>query len=190
MLFQPAPFCGRHLFPQFLNERRLVGDAVEVGTHRGYFAYDILAAWKGRHLYCVDPYVSGYCDGDPASESNRAEDEAEAKRVLAPYAERVTHIRAMSTDAAASFLDDSFDFVYVDANHDRFHTVSDLCAWWPKIRSGGILAGHDFMERNYHLHGKGVQPAVTDFANSHGVPNIFLVAEIPEGPWSYYMEKP
>lgn len=38
-----------------------------------------------------------------------------------------------------------FDFVYVDARHDYKGVLVDLQAWWPLIRDGGIMAGHDYV---------------------------------------------
>lgn len=49
------------------------------------------------------------------------------------------------TTVCAKRIDDGYlDYVYVDARHDRKGVLVDLEAWWPKIRAGGILAGHDF----------------------------------------------
>jgi hypothetical protein len=52
-------------------------------------------------------------------------------------------IRKKSVDAAKDFADNSLDIVYLDASHD-FHSVkNDINAWFPKVKQGGILAGHD-----------------------------------------------
>jgi hypothetical protein len=42
--------------------------------------------------------------------------------------------------------DASLDYVYVDARHDYCGVKEDLEAWWPKLRRGGILAGHDYLD--------------------------------------------
>ncbi len=56
----------------------------------------------------------------------------------------VTPIIAPSVSAAAIFGDGSVDFVFLDANHAYESVSNDLRAWWPKIRPGGTLAGHDY----------------------------------------------
>ena len=48
-----------------------------------------------------------------------------------------------SKDAANELADNSFDFVFVDADHSMKSVLADLDNYWPKVRSGGIIAGHD-----------------------------------------------
>lgn len=56
------------------------------------------------------------------------------------------------------------DAIYIDASHDYEHVTSDLEAWWPILRAGGVMFGDD-----YHLHWIGVVRAVHDFADRAGV---------------------
>ncbi len=46
--------------------------------------------------------------------------------------------------AAATFPREHFDFVYIDADHSYEAVKADIEAWWPKVRMGGVLAGHDY----------------------------------------------
>lgn len=62
-----------------------------------------------------------------------------------PYS--TTIHRQYSVEAAKTFADRSLDFVYLDASHRLPDIITDMAAWIPKIRSGGIIAGHD-----YHLY--------------------------------------
>ncbi len=52
-----------------------------------------------------------------------------------------------SAKSAASFGDGSLDAVFIDAGHDYASVAADIDAWRPKVRAGGILAGHDFSLR-------------------------------------------
>lgn len=63
-----------------------------------------------------------------------------------------------SPSAAESFENESIDCVWVDALHDYDSVLKDLTAWYPKVKKGGILGGHDF---NYDF--GGVPKAVHDF---------------------------
>ena len=56
------------------------------------------------------------------------------------------------------------DFVYIDGNHDREHVARDIETWWPRVRSGGVLGGHDFYVRDDHLQRADVLNAVWDFS--------------------------
>lgn len=35
----------------------------------------------------------------------------------------------------------------MDARHDYKGVAQDLCMWWPKLRRGGVMAGHDYTEQ-------------------------------------------
>lgn len=185
-----APFVGRNSFPTLLHERSLIGFAVEVGTHRGEFAEALLSTWQGERLYCVDPYLSGYNDKDPVSHSNRDDDYLEAMRVLQPFHRRVSMVRMTSLEAARDFGKGSLDFVYIDGNHDFEYVNDDIYAWWPKLRFGGVLAGHDFLCPGEINGGWGqyVQRAVLGFTSKKGI-DVHLVLEEDGSPWSFYMLK-
>lgn len=49
-----------------------------------------------------------------------------------------------STAASLLYDDASLDFVFIDADHGYHAVAQDIDAWRPKVRSGGILAGHDY----------------------------------------------
>mmetsp|Transcript_30090 Transcript_30090/g.96274 ORF Transcript_30090/g.96274 Transcript_30090/m.96274 type:complete len:311 (+) Transcript_30090:31-963(+) len=56
-------------------------------------------------------------------------------------------IRHLSTDAAAlAAISDGplYDFIYLDGAHDYFNVKLEMYAYWPKVRPGGVLAGHDY----------------------------------------------
>jgi hypothetical protein len=57
--------------------------------------------------------------------------------------------------AAEKFTNDCCSFVFIDGGHMYDQVCADIKAWLPKVKSGGILAGHDY---NSH----GVQKAVDE----------------------------
>ncbi len=73
-----------------------------------------------------------------------AEFEAQYESVKA-LDSRIIIDRCSSLEAASHYPDGFFDFVYIDADHTESAVNDDLKAWWPKVRLGGILAGHDFV---------------------------------------------
>lgn len=38
----------------------------------------------------------------------------------------------------------AIDLIFLDALHDYESVKQDIALWWPKVRIGGMLAGHDF----------------------------------------------
>lgn len=52
-------------------------------------------------------------------------------------------MRGASTDVAQEFADEWLDFVFIDGDHSYEGVDADIKAWAPKIRKGGLIAGHD-----------------------------------------------
>lgn len=137
----------RHQFPKLLNRLNLLGEAVEVGVYEGDFSSEILSKWKGKLLHCVDPWR--YQEDvifDNSNVDQREHDAAYGAALanLQPFEDRVNIIRDFSVKAAEKFEDESLDFVFLDARHDYRAVTSDLRAWFPKVKIGGIFAGHDY----------------------------------------------
>ena len=60
------------------------------------------------------------------------------------YFPQLRILRLNSLEAAKLFPDNYFDLVFIDADH-RYDAVSaDIKAWFPLVRIGGILSGHDY----------------------------------------------
>ena len=52
-------------------------------------------------------------------------------------------IEVSSVEAAKAFDDESVDVVFIDGDHDYASVRDDLNAWLTKVKSGGIICGHD-----------------------------------------------
>jgi len=64
--------------------------------------------------------------------------------ILIECKERVRYHQRPSVEVAKDFPDEYFDYVYIDAIHEYDNVTEDIKAWFPKVKKGGILAGHDF----------------------------------------------
>lgn len=58
-----------------------------------------------------------------------------------------TVIRELSTDGAKQVEDESCDIVYIDADHTYGAVRDDIAAWLPKVKTGGWIGGHDYVNR-------------------------------------------
>jgi hypothetical protein len=167
-----------------LNARGLLGEAVEVGVQSGLFSEVILNEWKGRRLHLVDPWLSApaeeYIDRSNVSQERHDHIYAEALDRVARFGERALVHRTTSVEAAATFADKSVDFVYLDARHDERSVLEDLDAWYPKLRSGGILAGHDYLDGAFAAGEFGVRRAVERFSEVH---ELCAWATYRDTPW-------
>lgn len=99
-------------------------------------------------------------------------------------------VRLVQWDSAASaalFPDASVDFCFLDAGHDYRTVRSDIRAWWPKVKPGGLIGGHD-----YAVEWEGVRQAVHEFSEQF---EVELDLETCSGSWlarkphSYVIDK-
>jgi len=52
----------------------------------------------------------------------------------------------LSYNLADKFQDSAFDFIYIDGSHKEEDIERDLQLFLPKLKPGGIIAGHDYVE--------------------------------------------
>ncbi len=149
-----------------------VGAGAEIGVERGHYSKTILTKGEVEALYLVDPWkaYSGYREHVTQSKLDGFYDETLERLAGGP----VFPIREYSTQAAESFDDDTLDFVYIDANHSYDNVKADMDAWWPKVASGGIFSGHDYIKRKGQDHMYGVVPAVNEWCEEHNIPLLFI----------------
>jgi len=96
---------------------------------------------------------------------------------------RIRVIRNYSLMACKGFLDAYFDFVYIDADHTETAVYADLNAWYPKVRPGGVLAGHDYVAHTLPCGVKfGVIEALTRFTAEMSL-ELHVDGELPWHDW-------
>ncbi len=70
----------------------------------------------------------------------------------------IHYLEAKSENVVDEFIDNSVDLLFIDGPHNYSNVSRDLCNYWPKVKLGGILAGHDYENRF-----PGVAQAVQEF---------------------------
>lgn len=122
------------------------GKAVEIGALNGVNARQWISTWAKGTLTLVDPW----CAQDPSIYKERQDwtdfDACynECLKLASDFPARVSLLRGLSMNFVGSFKDKSLDVCYVDGNHAYEAAMADFCAWWPKIKPGGILGAHDY----------------------------------------------
>jgi len=155
ILMQLTDIKDREDLPNFLNQNNLINEGVEVGVENGNFSRYILTHWNGKLLYSVDCW-------EQDSNFNRA------KMRLSKFKDRSMMIREESRHACNLVDDNSLDFVYIDANHEFKHISNDIKWWWSKIKTNGVLCGHDYGEKTTSKgHPFGVIRAVDSFVKTN-----------------------
>lgn len=121
----------------------------EIGVDKGEFSKHLLSS-KIEKLFGIDLWMddfgSDFQEGayDPSGE-NRMKVAKDAL-ALDIESERVTLIKLDSRNASGFFNKDSLDFCYLDGDHSLEGIYNDVYLWVPKVRVGGIVAGHDYKD--------------------------------------------
>lgn len=147
-------------------------EGAEIGVFEGEYSSTLCKANPGLHLYCIDPWKM-YPDFIERYTQEILDSSYEtASKWLSKY--NVTIMKQTSVEAAKSFNDNSLDFVYVDGNHKYDFVLEDLNTWYPKVRPGGVLSGHDYRKKVNRIYHKVVE-AVNHFMAGNNVPMWFVV---------------
>jgi len=91
---------------------------------------------------------------------------------IEPLSKVINYHKMDSVEASKLYDDESLEFVYVDASHYYENVKNDLTYWYPKVKSGGVIAGHDYQYA-------GVKLAVDEFFTGK-------IMKTPETSWVYY----
>lgn len=148
-------------------------EGAEIGVWEGAFSRQLCLSVPGLHLRCVDPWRSYEEYQDPKNQKMKIE------KAYRTAVEKLTPLgcdimRMTSLAAAAQVPDGSLDFVYLDGNHGETFVTADLHAWAPKVRRGGIVSGHDYMERP----GKSwiqVKAAVDAYTSARNIGPVYIL---------------
>lgn len=130
-------------------EKRHYKVGVELGVQAGIFARAMLSRWSKCEKYIlVDIWArqdKNYLDTANVDNQQQNQIMRLAQQRTGPWASKVIIHQNFTVDAAKYVEDNSVDFVYVDARHDYCGVMEDITAWYPKLRTGGIMAGHDYL---------------------------------------------
>lgn len=119
----------------------LVG--AEIGVALGRNAIQMIEELDIAKLYLVDPFQH-YVQNAQVFHPEEKFDEIVAGLDAAKGQTELVWMPMTSTDASRLVEDNSLDFVYIDGNHAYEFVRADIRAWWPKIKIGGHIGGHDY----------------------------------------------
>jgi hypothetical protein len=156
---------------------------VEVGTWRGrsacFLGVEILNSGKDITLDCVDTWDGINCANYvPGHNINFLSDDLYNQFLMniEPIKSVIKPVRQFSNKASEYYEDNSLEFVFIDASHEYDGVKEDLALWYPKVKKGGVFAGHDYTQS-----WPGVVKAVNEFFKSIGKP-----FETSECCWIHY----
>jgi glycosyltransferase involved in cell wall biosynthesis len=136
----------------------------EIGVAFGGHSERMLSKAKVK-LYCVDPYrhIEGYIDDMNMSNAKFDRLYKFTKKRLSVFGDKCIMVRKDSIKAVGT-IKEILDFVYIDGDHSKDGVQQDIRAWFPKVRDGGIIAGHDYGHANF----PGVKQVVDGYFSRFG----------------------
>ena len=145
----------------------------EIGVEQGNYSLELCSRIAGLKLYCIDPYTTYF--------HHSAEEMGNVMKMAQDKVSKFNteFIRKPSLDAVNDLPDGCLDFVYIDGMHDFDNVMRDIIVWAPKVKSGGIVAGHDYS----HRYGYGVVSAVDVYTKIHDIKSCYITKELLDPSW-------
>lgn len=110
---------------------------IEVGVMQGANAMELYKNFRFARLYLVDGWQKRYTD-------NYIDNLSKTAALFDGYIKNVIIIKALSPNISDLFVDNTLNYIYLDGNHSPDHVYEEMVAFMPKLKKGGMLAGHDW----------------------------------------------
>lgn len=132
--YEGATLDTRNDFPALLNSLKLNENWVELGVAAGGYTSQLLKNQGGETVWSVDRWGDHHDMKEYLVALNRTK-----------WYKNSQIIRATFDEALDQFEDNFFDFIYIDGYaHTGQAAGKTLKDWYPKLKNGGIFAGHDY----------------------------------------------
>lgn len=149
------------------------GIIIELGVAAGRFAEEMLTTNPSIQYLGIDRWSDHHDDAEMMS----------ARARLWPWRDRVGLARATFDGYLPLIPNEYADMIYIDGYaHTGQEGGQTLRDWYPKLKPGGIFAGHD-----YSGHYPQTIAAVDSFVAEHGFA-LNVIDELPHPSW--WVKKP
>jgi len=138
----------------------------EIGVYYGTNARRMFKKLSVKKMFLIDPYKKY-----PEYEEEKKvliflpSSFKPALTLLKRYTDRIVPLQ-MPSDEAVDFIPDDLDMVYIDGNHDYEYIKKDLELYYPLVKKGGLIGGHDIKGNSNE---KDIQRAVFEFADKNNL---------------------
>jgi hypothetical protein len=112
---------------------------VEIGCYAGVSTE--LFSVCCEKVYAIDPWVDY-----PELPMDKIEKSEDLFDMMLSKHNNIVKIKDFSQNVYQNFKDESLDAVYIDGKHDYESVKRDILNWYPKVKTGGVISGHDFYD--------------------------------------------
>ena len=164
----------------------------EMGVFKGDMAKFVDRLINPSLFVLIDFFTGITGSGDQDGNNFEYVDLEQSYNQLRKYFEKNPNIKILKNDTVsglAQFPDESFDMIYIDADHSYEGCKRDLEASYKKLKKGGYLMGHDYemnMKKAKTTYSFGVKKAVDEFCKNY---NETICAKGYDGCVSYAIRK-
>lgn len=118
---------------------------LEIGSYMGESTMMFASSNLFSEIHCIDPY-QGYENYNHwhGYEWDFVENEFKQNT---RYFNNITLYKDFSYNIIDTFDDKTFNFIYIDANHNYDDVKKDIELCLPKLTEDGIISGHDYHQR-------------------------------------------
>ena len=169
------------------------GIGIEIGVEKGNFSKVILETCPKIVLFlldCWDYPIKNYYDRDAGSLEAQRKMLEETTWNVARWFKRVRLIKGYANEFVKFFPNNFFNFIYIDANHKYEEVKKDIELWYPKLKSGGLFSGHDYLDRLDPECDFGVKKAVDEFGKNNNIQIYTTISSEVEEFQTWFCFKP
>tara|TARA_S200000501_G_scaffold360933_1_gene388601 strand:+ start:42 stop:551 length:510 start_codon:yes stop_codon:yes gene_type:complete len=136
------PVEHRKLWLENLVKDNSLTKGAELGVQEGVTLKHLIETCPNLHMIGVDTWNPN--DKDDALTYIKFYDDL--MNWQWDYRDRTRIFRLDTKRASQMVLNDSLDFVFIDADHTPRGVRQDIIDWTPKVKSGGWITGHDWIK--------------------------------------------
>lgn len=160
----------------------------EIGVYEGV-NFDRMIAHNPELAIAVDSWIDDGVIGrnDGGSSQRRLDIMADSFSKRMANKPFVKIYRGYSFDVVKEFPDETFDLIYIDADHTYSGCLRDMHDWYPKLRHGGVFSGDDYVRNRSPMGVRfGVIEAVKTFLKENNIEDRFF--DFPRRGWGIIKE--
>ena len=148
----------------------------EIGAFKGATSKYLLENLKNlEFLICVDPWIK-YPDFEKVIYNKKLQKTDFENDIYKKFLKNIENnkdraivYRMFSSEAAKYINNNSLDFIFIDGNHSYEYVKEDIELWYPKVKIGGLVSGHDYWQDPNKFPGFGVDKAVNEFFGAENI---------------------